>query len=646
MKIQKIFGIMAISILTGCTDFLDVVPDNIATIEMAFNNRTNAEKYLATCYSYIPLYGAQRDNPGLTSGNDIWFYTMEDASFNNKWSFGIANGLQNTSDPLNNYWDGGNGGKQLYRAIRDCNIFIENVSDRTKVADLDETERRRWIAEIKVMKAFYHYYLFQLYGPIPIVDVNLPISAPEEEVRVKRDKIETVANYIVGLIDEAVTDLPLKIYNEATEMGRITQPAALAIKAKALLLAASPLFNGNTDYANFKDKDGEPFFPQTYDANKWKTASDACKEALDVALKAGHDLYDFKEETLENLPENLMYSMNVRQAVTERFNKELVWGCGKSYTYDLQCMCQPRILLFHGEKQNTCKGAYSPTLDIAEMFYSNNGVPIEEDKEWATSNNYNNRYEIAVATATDKYFIKEGYQTVKLHFNREPRFYGTLGFDGSSWYGHGKEHADDLYYLEAKKGQITGQSQLANYSVTGYYAKKLVYYKNIISESSAVIEEYPFPIVRLADLYLMYAEALNEATDNGEFVPKEVYDNIDIIRKRSGLEGVVASWSKYSVNPEKPSTKEGMREIIRKERQIELALEGSRFHDLRRWKLARSVYNNALVRGWSIDQETTEDYYVIRNIAQMKYVQKDYLWPLKYDDIINNPNLIQNPGWQ
>lgn len=646
MRIQKIFSIIALSILTGCTDFLDIVPDNIATIEMAFNNRTNAEKYLATCYSYIPLYGAQRDNPGLTSGNDIWFYTMEDASFNNKWSFGIANGLQNTSDPLNNYWDGGNGGKQLYRAIRDCNIFIENVSDRTKVADLDETERRRWIAETKVMKAFYHYYLFQLYGPIPIVDVNLPISAPEEEVRIKRDKIETVVSYIVDLINEAVTDLPLKIYNEATEMGRITQPAALAIKAKTLLLAASPLFNGNTDYANFKDKDGEPFFPQTNDANKWKIASDACKEALDVALKAGHDLYDFKEETLENLPENLMYSMNVRQAVTERFNKELVWGCGKSYTYDLQCMCQPRILLFHGEKQNTCKGAYSPTLDIAEMFYSNNGVPIEEDKEWAANNSYNNRYETAVATATDKYFIKEGYQTVKLHFNREPRFYGTLGFDGSSWYGHGKEHADDLYYLEAKKGQITGQSQLANYSVTGYYAKKLVYYKNIISESSAVIEEYPFPIVRLADLYLMYAEALNEATDNGEFVPKEVYDNIDIIRKRSGLEGVVDSWSKYSINPEKPSTKEGMREIIRKERQIELALEGSRFHDLRRWKLARSTYNNALVRGWSIDKETTEDYYVIRNIAQMKYVQKDYLWPLKYDDIINNPNLIQNPGWQ
>ena len=632
--------------LFGCTDYLDVVPDNIATIDMAFNNRANAEKYLATCYSYIPLYGAQRDNPGLTAGGDVWFYTMDDASYNNQWAFGIANGLQNVNDPLNNYWDGANGAKSLYQAIRDCNIFLENVSDRSRVIDLDETERRRWLAEVKVMKAFYHYYLFELYGPIVIVDENLPISATEEEVRVSRSKVETVVNYIVGLIDEAVGDLPLKIQSEATEMGRLTQPAALAIKAKTLLLAASPLFNGNTDYANFKDWDGEPFFPQTYDVNKWKLAAEACKEALDVSVEAGHALYDFSDETLSDLPDDLLYSMNVRQAVTERFNIELIWGCGTSWTYDLQCHCQPKLELFHGEKQNTCKGLYAPTLDIVEMFYSKNGVPIEEDVDWVTnSTNYTARYELQTATDADKYFIKPGYTTVKLHFNREPRFYGAIGFDGSSWYGHGKEDPDDMYYLQAKKGQITGQSQLANYSITGYYTKKFVYYKNIISETSEVIEQYPFPIVRMADLYLMYAEALNEATDNGEYVPQEVYDNIDIVRERSGLEGVVESWKKYSVNPDKPSTKEGMREIIRRERQIELALEGSRYRDLRRWKLARSTYNNAVIRGWTVEGETEEEYYVLRNIAQMKYSQKDYLWPLKYDDIIINPNLKQNPGW-
>lgn len=646
MKLKQIILLSIIGISSSCSDYLDVAPDNIATIDMAFNNKANAEKYLATCYSYMPLYGAQRDNPGLTSGGDVWFYTMDDASFNNQWAFGIANGLQNINNPLCNYWDGANGAKSLYQTIRDCNTFIENVSDRNRVIDLEETERRRWIAEIKVMKAFYHYYLFELYGPIVIVDENLPISASEEEVRVKRSKVDEVVNFIVGLIDEALVDLPLKIQSEATEMGRLTQPAALAIKAKTLLLAASPLFNGNTDYANFKDWDGEPFFPQTYDANKWMLAAEACKTAIEYSLEAGHDLYDFSEETLTDLPQDLLYSMNVRQAVTERFNKELIWGLGTSWTYDLQCMCQPKLEIYHGEKQNTCKGLFAPTLDIVELFYSKNGVPIEEDKDWVSnSNDYNERYTLKEASEADKYFIKEGYKTAKLHFNREPRFYGTLGFDGSSWYGHGKEDPDDMYYLYAKKGQVTGQAQLANYSITGYYSKKLVYYKNIISETSEVIEQYPFPVVRLADLYLMYAEALNEATENGEFVPQEVYDNIDIVRKRSGLKGVKEAWKTYSVNPDKPNTKEGMREIIRRERQIELALEGSRYRDLRRWKLARSTYNNASIRGWSVDQELEEDYYVVRNIAQMKYSQKDYLWPLKYDAIINNPNLKQNPGW-
>ena len=175
MKIREILAVLAVSALCGCTDFLDVVPDNIATIEMAFNNRANAEKYLATCYARVPLYGNQHENPGLTAGNDIWYYTMEDHYFSNTWAFGIANGLQNVSDPINNYWDGVKGGKPLYQAIRDCNIFIENVSDRNRVTDLNETDRRRWIAEAKILKAYYHFYLFQLYGPIPVSYTHLTL---------------------------------------------------------------------------------------------------------------------------------------------------------------------------------------------------------------------------------------------------------------------------------------------------------------------------------------------------------------------------------------------------------------------------------------------------------------------------------------
>lgn len=73
MKLKQIILLSIIGISSSCSDYLDVAPDNIATIDMAFNNKANAEKYLATCYSYMPLYGAQRDNPGLTSGGDVWF---------------------------------------------------------------------------------------------------------------------------------------------------------------------------------------------------------------------------------------------------------------------------------------------------------------------------------------------------------------------------------------------------------------------------------------------------------------------------------------------------------------------------------------------------------------------------------------------
>ena len=192
-------------------------------------------------------------------------------------------------------------------------------------------------------------------------------------------------------------------------------------------------------------------FSAGYSSNKWKLAADACEEAINIATEAGHRLYNFGEESLTKLPDELMQSMNVRQAVTERFNSELIWGCGKSHTRDLQCHCQPRLAAYQIEKEYTCRGMYAPTLDIAEMFYSSNGVPIEEDKEWIDSNDYSERYQVATATEENKYFVKEGYQTAKLNLNREPRFYGTLGFDGSSWYGHGKNDPDDMYYLEAKK---------------------------------------------------------------------------------------------------------------------------------------------------------------------------------------------------
>ena len=150
---------------------------------------------------------------------------------------------------------------------------------------------------------------------------------------------------------------------------------------------------------------------------------------------------------------------------------------------------------------------------------------------------------------------------------------------------------------------------------------------------------YSFPIIRLADLYLMYAEALNESQESPT---QDVYDYVDLVRERAGLKGVKESWSKYSKSPDKPNTKNGMREIIRMERLNELACEGIRFWDLRRWKkeLPREV------KGWHIQGETAQEFYRVTTIyLRSKYSYKDYLWPLKLETILKDPNLVQNPGW-
>lgn len=650
MKIYKILAILFLACLQTACDYLDVVPDNLATLDIAFNNKASAEKYLVTCYSYVPLYGGQYENPGLASGTETWYYSAHDATGNwsNRWTHFIARGFQNTQSPLASYWDGENGGKPLFRALRDCNIFLEYVSDRNRVSGLTEKERLRWLAEVKTLKAFYHYYLLQLYGPIPIIDENISVTASPEEVRVRREKVDVVVDYIVSLIDEAVEDLPARILLNIVEDGRLTQAAALSIKAKTLLLAASPLFNGNTAYANFLDHHKEPFINQVPDRNKWQLAADAAKEAIDNAELNGAKLYDIRTDISTELPDDLLYGLHVRGAVTQRFNSELIWSVGTQNTGDLQRHAMARLTpVMNDAPENnlygTAKSIYAPTLATIERFYSENGVPIEEDKDWVNNGWYNDRYNTQSITGDDKYNMKEGERTAVLHFHREPRFYGSIGFDRGTWFGSGWTLPDnEPNYIKGKNGELAGIRKTGVRTITGYYAKKISHLENIVSKDKAHIEEYPFPIIRLADLYLMYAEALNEAKD---VVDADVYEYVDLVRTRSGIPSVKEAWSKHSLNPSKPSTPQGMREIIRRERNIELSLEGQYYFDVRRWKTASQELSKP-VMGWNIDGEDESTYYQITTIyIPPLFTNKQYLWPLKEESIIKNTNLIQTYGW-
>ncbi|MCC9168187.1 RagB/SusD family nutrient uptake outer membrane protein [Pontibacter harenae] len=625
--------------VSSCKDYLDVVPDNVATIENAFKLRNEAEKYLFTCYSFLPKNGDGWYNVGMFAGDEMWLPQASQAQWHA--AFRIAQGQQNKDAPLFDEWSGlrkggGNGWEHLkmFRGIRHCNIFLENIKDENKVPDLTIDERERWIGEVEFLKAFYHFYLFRMYGPIPIMDENSPIAEPNAV----RQPVDDVVTYISDLLDESVKKLPPRIVDENSQLGRITQPIALAVKAKLWLFAASPLFNGNTDYAGFANHDGTVLFNRQYDQTKWVKARDAAKAAIEAAEANGHFLYTYKNDVLQ-LSDEIKTQLNIRNAVTGRWGPEAIWALSNSYMNNEFLAMPPVERSPHNDRGQT-RGAWAAPLKIAKMFYTKNGVPIEEDKTL----DYSDYMAVRTAEMSERYYIEPTYRTARLNFDREPRFYASLGFDGSIWYmkdGNATGADENTFYIRSKNSEKAGFGDYMNWNETGYFIKKLVHWESTTNSTSAPAwKGYPWPEIRLADLYLMYAEALNETGEAAEAI---VY--VDKLRERAGLKGVAESWSTYSKNPAKFTNQNGLREIIQQERLIELAFEGHRFWDLRRWKLAGEELNKDIT-GLNITSKTTEGYNSERVVFSQKFiVPRDYLWPIGNFDTRRNPNLVENPGW-
>ena len=642
--------IIFILIFTSCEDdYLDVVPDNIATIDLAFNTRSTAENFLSTCYSYIPEHAHVEQNFSMLAGDEVWYYAENDFYMNNETSFRVAKGMQNSSSPYLNYWEGGRGApNSLFIALRDCNIFLENL---VTVPGLEEEERLRWLDEVKVLKAFYHFWLMQMYGPIPIVESNISVSASAAETNVYRASIDEVVTYLTQLLDEVIEadNIPGLINYVYTEQGRITMPIAKALKAKILMLSASPIFNGNTDFSSLIDNQGNSLVNQSYDPQKWVLAKDALLEAIESAEANGHSLFQFNQQLpiIGGISDQITQELSLRAAITEPFNSEIIWAFSADWTGELQQWCQPRWSADHSALFGYTKKSHAPTLNMVETFYTRNGVPIDEDISWE----YGNRFDVVQTPILDadnenyhEFYIEDDYATAKLHTFREPRFYSTLGFDGGKWFSLETENINFIPHLNAKAGAPSGKQGFEIYSITGYFAKKLVHYENIISLEGSTIQGYSFPIIRLSDLYLMYAEASNETKAAPD---ADVYEYIQKVRDRAGLDvggDLVSTWQMHSANPSKPSTKDGMRAIIHQERMIELALEGHRYWDLRRWKLAGEYFSKP-IRGWDIFKPDVAGFYEVENIFYRNYLTKDYLWPISQTELLRNPNLIQNPGW-
>ncbi|OQP61945.1 starch-binding protein [Niastella vici] len=624
-----------VAVMPGCKKYLDVTPDNVATLESSFSNANEAQAYLFGCYSNLQNLADVRRNAGFTASGEILFpINMQDQTTlggaGGDGGFNLMRGLQNSLNPLHNYWDGYNMGLRFWETIRQCNIFLENINIPQ---DVEPFTKKRWVAEAKFLKAYYHYWLLRMYGPIPIEDKSIPINASSQEVRQKQQTLDSCFNYVVKTLDEAMVDLPPAIQNAAAEAGRITQTIALAVKAEVLTTQASPLFNGNPDYVSFKGKDGESLFPAAADPSKWQRAADACKAAIDAAVAIGAKPYELRiQGNIVSMSDKTKQLLTLQGAFVDGWNPEQVWTLNPNFGW--QYMAMPRVTADAASNVFAVYSNFSVPVSESEIFYSNNGVPINEDKNW----DYTNRYKLMNGDTAHRYYIRQDYTTAKGNFYREPRYYSSVAFDGANWFGSGLTDDRNPNYVNAVNGYASPPDR-TRYNATGYWAKKLCHYQSVPGQNT-VWQTYPWVFIRLSGLWLLYAECLNEV--NGPSA--EVYSWIDKVRTKAGLPGVLTSWSQYSRNPGKPTTKDGLRQIIHQERRIELAFEGQAGWDLRRWKELQSVLATPF-QGWTVFNRTVSGYYQLSTVYQPSFGLRDYLFPIQEYDLLTNPNLVQTPYW-
>lgn len=613
----------------SCNDYLDVAPEGTATLESAFSMRQHTLRYLYTCYSYLPT-NSDGYSLDLMGCGDVW--TAVDAQSGNK----VARGLLTPSNNLMGTWS------SYYTAIRDCNNFLEGI-ETIEVPDLMEFERLQWIAEVKALKAYYHFMLLRQYGPIPIVRENLPVSTDVDGVQVARNTVDETVDYIIELLDEAIDKLPVTVMSEMTDLGRITLPIASFLKAEVLITAASPLYSCNTEFATMKNKDGTQLFPQDESTRieKWQRAINACSDAMKICMdELGMQLYEYPGDTKYNLTDTILRQMSLRQAFCEDWNNEVIWADTRDWVHSVQLSNLPELIPLY-EPSPLQQFHISVPLHIAELYYSEHGIPIEEDSEW----DYSTRYTLRRAIKEEALYIRTGGETSRMNFDREPRFYAWLGFAQGIWYGAGSyddSRPSDLY----SHPDIKGFRVRADYvqEPTGYIPKKWIHYQTL-QPATNQISSYPYiwPRYRLAELLLFYAEALNEAEDS-QNARWEAMKYVDMIRKRAGLKPIEEAWRNYSNNPDKYNTQVGLREIIQQERLIELSLEGKRFWDLRRWKTARVILNKP-IQGWSVFNTNNTDIYKPTTLHNQTFGLKDYFWSIADSELTRNTNLVQSLGW-
>lgn len=519
-------------------------------------------------------------------------------------------------------WDG-NYWSRLPQLIREANIFIENVHPLPDQG-ISATEVTYMKAEMRFMIAYYYYLLSNTYGPVPFKPNYIaPTDFNLADLMEGQRPYYEVVDWVDKELKEVAEILPAK-YTEARKYGRATSIMCLAVRARMLLFAASPLVNGNPDYANHKNKDGENLFSTTADKTKWAYAAQACKELIDAAEAAGHKLYTEKND--DGTIDPFMSYQNLFLTRYDEGNTEILFARpGGSEYGEYEKHATPAA--------SGGSGGLGVTQSLVDAFFMENGLPINDDNSEYVETGYSVSDETRDNTVWDTE-VNGGAiskkNTYNMYCHREPRFYITVSYNNSYFTQEKREFnffngsADNPHTHDAPQN--------------GYLIRKKI--SPDLNVKQGTYKYRPGIVYRLGEAYLNYAEALNESDPgNGDIL---VY--LNKIRERAGIRQYTTGATDDNFIHVDLNDQAEMRKLIRAERRVELSCEGIRYDDLRRWKEAENVLNGDFY-GMNFSGKDNSSFYVRTPYLKRVYKKAYYWFPIHQSEIDKNDKLVQSPYW-
>jgi hypothetical protein len=492
-------------LFTACQKLEDK-PLELVTEEFLWDSKdslgTNAGYFLNGIYADLPAGFNRIGNNVLDAATDDALPTEEGTSIAS-----FTNGGYSAVSNADNSWQAN------YASIRKCNLFLNNIYKvNFKKDPTILIQGKYWRAENRFLRAMFYYELVKRYGGVPLLGDK--ILTLNDDLKLPRNSFDECVNYITSECDAIKDNLRPDPVIVPADYGRISKAAALTLKAKILLLAASPLNNPSNDIA------------------RWRRAKNAAADVIQQGVFS-----------LEPVFSNVFLM---------RKNNEVILAYQRNVTTDLEVNNAP---IGYVSGSTTSRGRTSPTQELVDAFTTIKGLPITADLKSAGN--------------------VTGYDAANPYANRDPRLDKTVFYNGQPWLSRGVETFDGG---RDRPGGSVIQTK------TGYYMRKFL--GELASSTAYSNQTHNFPIFRYADVLLMFAEAKNEVDGPGVSTDS-VYNYIRDIRKRAGIQVGTAS-NTYGLAAGLSVAE--MRTVIRNERRVEMAFEEQRFWDIRRWKIAETIY--------------------------------------------------------